>query len=218
MYSYSESWYYYPVLPRNDFRPDSYGNPGSHTMSIHSGCISKHEDELSKTLRELWEQHVFWTRLAIVSIVFQLPDVSVTLSRLLRNATDMGNAIRPFYGDEAAKKFEQLIRDHLVIAADLVKAAVAGNQSQVNALEKKWYANADDVTNFLASANPYFPKEAFRKMFYHHLALTKAEAVTMIGKDYAQSIALFDQIEKEALIMADMMTKPIVAQFPAHFR
>lgn len=110
-----------------------------------------------------------------------------------------------------------MIKEHLVIAADLVKAAIAGNQAAVASLDKKWHANADEIVNFLGSINPYIQREEFRNMFYMHLALTKAEAVQMIQKNFKSSIEVFDEIEKQALRMADTITDAIVKQFPQLF-
>ncbi|CAG9612567.1 hypothetical protein BACCIP111899_01744 [Bacillus rhizoplanae] len=130
----------------------------------------------------------------------------------------MGNSLKPFYGQNAATKYSNLIKDHLVIAADLVKAAKAGDQHAASIAEKKWYANGDEIVEFLSSINPYIPKEKFRKMFYEHLALTKAEAVSMLKKDYQSGVQLYDKIEKEALEMADALTEGIVKQFPQVFQ
>jgi hypothetical protein len=169
-------------------------------------------------MRSLWEQHVTWTRLAIIGIIFNLPDVNVTVGRLLQNATHMGLSLEPFYGENAVKKYSALIKDHLTIAADLVKSAKAGDQNTAAAIEKKWYSNGDEIVEFLTSINPYIEKEEFRKMFYEHLALTKAEVIAFLNKDYDASVKLYDKIEKEALEMADTITDAIVKQFPQVFQ
>lgn len=177
-------------------------------------CLTKAQIEFKNHMRLLWEQHVAWTRMAIISLVFGLPDTDVVLARLLQNPPDMGNALKPFYGESIANAFSNLIKEHLVIAVDLVKAAKAGDTNAAAAAEKRWYANADQIVDFLAHINPYFPKDEFRKMFYDHLALTKAEAVTMLNKDYKTSVQLYDRIEREALMMADMISNAILIQFP----
>ncbi len=207
MYPYWQSYY------------SPYHNPYvQFDTSVRNYRISKNENFLKGYMRSLWEQHVAWTRLAIISIVFNLPDVNITVGRLLQNATHMGLSLEPFYGEDAVKKYSTLIKDHLVIAADLVKTAKAGDQNSATAIEKKWYANGDEIVAFLTSINPYIDKEAFRNMFYEHLALTKAEALAFLNKDYEAGVKLYDKIEKEALEMADMITKAIVQQFPQVFQ
>ncbi len=181
------------------------------------GTITKAQAELSDYIRMLWEQHVVWTRLTILSIVFGLPDVDLVTNRLLQNPKDFEALLKPLYGEEAAAKFADLFTSHLVIAAELVKAAKAGDNTAAADAEKRWYANADEIAAFLASINPYWSEESWKKMLYDHLAMTKNEAVYMLTGKYAEGIAIFDQIEQQALGMADMMTNGIINQFPDIF-
>lgn len=180
-------------------------------------CVSQSAVQLLSDMRMLWEQHITWTRLAIQSLVFNTPDQPYTIARLLRNGPDMGNMLVPYYGEEAGRTYGNLIKEHLLIAADLVKAAIAGDQQAVASTEKKWYANADQIVDFLSRLNPFFPKEAFHKMFYRHLELVKSEAVTLISKDYQANVDLFDEMERDALMMADTITASIIKQFPQMF-
>ncbi|MEH7225598.1 LysM domain-containing protein [Bacillus sp. JJ1566] len=180
-------------------------------------CISQAELDYRNDMRSLWEEHVAWTRMAIISLVFKLPDLDFVLKRLLRNATDMGNMIRRLYGDEAATTYAKLIQEHLLLAAELVKAALAGDQKAAMTAEKKWYQNADKIAKFLSTGNPYISEEAFRKMFYEHLALTKQEAVTMINKDFQKDIEVYDKIEKLAREMADTISDAMVLLYPDMF-
>lgn len=180
-------------------------------------CISKAEADYLAMNRLLWMEHVNWTRMTIISIVFGLPDLPFVQARLLRNATDLGNCLRPFYGDHIADRYAELIKEHLVIAAQLVTAANKGDAATAAAKEKEWYRNADDIATFLSTINPYLSKEAVQHMFYSHLALTKKEAVTMIQKDYQEDVQVFDEIEAEALAMSDMIANAIVMQFCYRF-
>jgi len=186
-------------------------------LDSYRECFSKAEIDLRDFMRLLWEQHVYWTRMTIISIVNELPDEEATTNRLLRNAKDFEMLFNHFYGHRAAHEFGSLITDHLVIAAELVKAAKAGQSQAAADAEKRWYANADDIVCFLAHINPYWPKKCMRQMWYKHLSLTKAEAVAIIAKDYTKSIAIFEQIEEEALMMADIFANGIVKQFPERF-
>ncbi|MFZ5973784.1 MAG: LysM peptidoglycan-binding domain-containing protein [Bacillota bacterium] len=171
------------------------------------------ELELRNTWRTLWEQHVAWTRMTILSDVFGLPDLSFTAGRLLRNPQDMALVMRRFYGDFAANTFKELMTNHLLIAIDLVNAAKAGNAAAASEAEKRWYANADDIAYFLAHLNPNWPQDAIKTMLYQHLSLTKKEAEAIRKGEYNLSIQLYDRIEQQALEMADAISAGIAKQF-----
>lgn len=173
--------------------------------------------ELSNNFRKLWEQHTAWTRMAIISLVFDLPDTEPVINRLLQNPKDFANIFKLYYGDSVASKFSDLLRDHLVIASQLVKAAKAGDTNAATDAEKRWYANADEIAVFLSSINPYWSQEDWRRMLHNHLKLVKSEAVNMLTKNYAGSISAYDQNENQALEMADTMTLDIINQFPDLF-
>lgn len=186
-------------------------------MATSQTHITKATLDLNNLLRMLWEQHVYWTRLVILSIVFGLPDIDLVTNRLLRNPKDFAAALRMFYGDAAAAKFENLFTNHLTIAADLVKAAKAGKTTAAADAEKRWYANADQIALFLASINPHWSEQEWRRLLYNHLAMTKNEAVDYLTHNYAESITTFYSIEKEALEMADLMIRGLVQQFLHQF-
>lgn len=194
------------------FIPQKYGYHQKFIQS-YSNCISAEEQRLHDQFRLLWEQHVYWTRMAIVSILMSLPDEEYVSNRLLRNPKDFEVALRPYYGEINSQKFEELLTSHLSIAAELVKALKAGNNIAAADADKRWYANADQIAEFLGSINPYWSVQEWKKMLYDHLSMTKEEAAAIMDKRFEDSIYIFDAIEKEALMMADTMTQGIVEQF-----
>jgi hypothetical protein len=167
---------------------------------------------LRMALRDLWVDHVVWTRLYIISAVSGAPDADFAAQRLLKNQEDIGNAIKPFYGEAAGDKLTLLLKDHILIAVDLLKAAKAGDSAGAQAAEQKWYKNADDIATFLSDANPNWSKKDLLEMLNKHLALTKTEAVARLTGDYGKDIATFDEIKKEAMEMADQLAYGIVRQ------
>lgn len=177
------------------------------------GMLSEAAIHLRDCFRLLWEQHVYWTRMTIISIAADSPDLEPTTNRLLRNATDFEMLFRHFYGDRIAANFGRLIKDHLVIAAKLVNAAKAGDSKGAADAEKIWYANAEEIVCFLNHINPYWSVKCMRAMWFEHLAMTKAEAVARLNKDYPKDIAIFNKIEKQALLMADDFSNGIIRQF-----
>lgn len=176
-------------------------------------CLSRAELELRNTMRLLWSQHVYWTRAAVMSLINDSPDLDMVLARLLRNAPEMGDALVPYYGKEAGDRYSELIKEHLVLAADLVKAAKAGDTKRFEAINKKWYANADDIAEFLSMINPFITKHEMQEMMYKHLELLTAVTTYLLEKNYTASINTFDLYELQALHMADEISEAIVAQF-----
>ena len=169
-------------------------------------------------MRRLWEDHVTWTRLAIISLTTDAPDTEATVGRLLENQTDIGDAIKPFYGETAGQELTGLLRDHILIAAELIAAARAGDQTAVAEAQSRWTANADEIATFLAGANPRFwDLDEMKAMLHEHLRLTANEAVARIQGDWAADVAAYDEIHLQALGMADMLSNGIVKQFQARF-
>ena len=182
------------------------------------GSISKRELALRNDMRKLWEDHVTWTRLAIISLTTSAPDTQATVGRLLRNQDDIGDAIKPFYGDAAGEELSRLLREHILIAADLIAAATAGDQAGVETHQARWRANADELAAFLHTANPRSWKlRQMRTMLYEHLDLTTAEVVARLQADWAADVAAYDAIHLQALEMADELSAGIVRQFPHRF-
>ena len=222
MNPYSNGLPSYPVGPSYRGPYSHYTAPVRYILNNQTDvygrcCISKAKADFMSMNRLLWMEHVNWTRMTIMGIVFGLPDLPSVQERLLRNATDLGNCLRPFYGDNIADRYAALIKEHLVLAAELVTAAAKGDANKAAEAEKQWYRNADDIADLLSSINPYLNKEEVRKMFYKHLALTKQEAVYMLQKNYKADIEVFDKIEAEALEMSDLIAGGIVKQFPGMF-
>ena len=172
-------------------------------------------------MRKLWEDHITWTRMFIVSAATEsgnLPDLAPTVDRLLANQVDLGNAIKPFYGDAAGNHLTALLREHILTAADIVSAAKAGDDSAVATAKDAWYANADEIAAFLSAANPReWPLDEMRSMMRSHLDLTLAEAVARLQGRYADDIVAYESVHAEILEMADMLSSGIVAQFPSRF-
>lgn len=170
-------------------------------------------------MRKLWEDHITWTRLVIVSIANDLPDTNPTVQRLLQNQADIGDAIKPFYGEAAGDQLTALLTDHITIAAEILQAAKNGDTAAQNDAIKRWYANADAIAEFLHAANPKnWPLDEMKAMMKEHLDLTLEEAVAYLTGDHTASINAYDEVHTQILGMADMLSEGIIKQFPNDFK
>jgi hypothetical protein len=179
--------------------------------------------DMHDAMRKLWEDHITWTRLVIVDALADpdafLPSFETSRDRLLQNQVDIGNAVKPFYGEAAGDQLAALLTDHITIAAEILVAAKSGDDPALEDAIARWYDNADDIAVFLNTANPeHWPLEEMRAMMREHLDLTLQEAVAYLSGDYAGSANAYDSIHEQALEMADMLSEGIVLQFPRMFK
>lgn len=190
-------------------------HPNDHAAAPAQNLID--QDVFQQDMRKLWEDHITWTRLFIVSAIAELPDLDATAGRLLQNQADIGAAIATFYGDEAGAVLTDLLREHILGAADLLAAAKAGDAAAVQTQSERWYRNADDISRFLADANPNWPYGAMKKMMRGHLDQTLDEATARLTGDWAADVAAYDEIHHHILMMSDALADGIIAQFPDRF-
>jgi hypothetical protein len=196
-----------------------HGHSTEHAPMAKQRGVSAQRLALHDAMRRLWEDHITWTRLFIVSAVAGLPETEATTQRLLRNQRDIGDAIKPFYGRRAGERLTSLLEEHIMLAAQIVGAAKAGDQAAVEAHSSAWYRNANQIADFLNRANPrHWPRREMRSMMRSHLDLTLAEAVAHLQGEHRKSIRLYDRVHRQILAMADMLSDGIAAQFPKRFR
>jgi DNA polymerase III delta prime subunit len=170
-------------------------------------------------MRKLWEDHITWTRVFIISAAAGLPDKDAATQRLLQNQADIGNAIKPYYGAAAGDQLTALLRDHILISADVVAAAKANDQAKLADANRRWSANADQIADFLSKANPKnWPDAEMRQMMHDHLRLTTDEAVARLHGDWAGDVKAYDAVHNQILSMADMLSAGIINQYPAKFK
>jgi len=160
---------------------------------------------------------VIWTRQYIVAAVAGTPDADAAAGRLLRNQEDIGNAIVPFYGDGAGAGLTKLLKDHIMIAVDLVAAAKSNDQQSFAANDQKWTDNGREIARFLSGANPAWPEADVNDLLGQHLSLTKGEVVARLTQNWAADVQAFDDIYAEAMVIADTLYDGLVAQFPDRF-
>ena len=169
-------------------------------------------------MRKLWEDHIVWTRLYIVGAAAQLPDLELTTQRLLRNKDDIGDVIASFYGKQAGDGLAALLKEHILGAAELLAAAKGGDQAAVDASGAVSFENADAIGEYLGGANPEnWPAADVSAQMRMHLDMTLQEAVARLTGDYAGDIEAYDMVHDHILMMADLLSTGIIAQFPERF-
>jgi hypothetical protein len=201
----------------------AHGNPAQPpmkmTMTAQSSAQTAKAVALRTDMRKLWEDHITWTRLAIISLETGTPDTNATVARLLRNQADIGNAIKRYYGKAAGNELTKQLRAHILIAADVIAAAKAGDSAKLADAQARWVKNADQIAAVLHSVNPrYWKLGAMKAEMHRHLDLTTQEAVARLQGNWTADVAAYDKVHQHILHMSDMLSQGITKQFPARFR
>ena len=187
-------------------------------LLIPSATHAQSRSSFHDAMRRLWSDHVAYTRLFIVAAAANSPDKEATTQRLLQNQADIGNAVAEFYGRDAGDKLTALLKDHILIAANIVAAAKAGDDAKVTSENARWRDNATDIARFLHGANPeHWPQAKLEKAMFMHLDQTLSEASNELKGNYSASIQDHDEAMTHMLMVADTLSDGIAAQFPAKF-
>ena len=191
------------------------------TDTIHAASVSTDvspaQAALQDGMRTLWFQHMEWTYATVAAFAAGSKGLQPTLDRLLANQTQIGDAIKPYYGDEAGTALTTLLKAHINGAVPILVAAKAGNTADLNKSVAAWYVNAKEIADFLAKANPQWPKADMEDMMKGHIDQTLVYATAQLQGRYAASITAYGEAEAHMVEMADMLTAGIVKQFPDKF-
>ena len=174
--------------------------------------------DLKMTMRKLWTDHTVWTRDYIIAAVDDKPDAMAAANRLMKNQEDIGNAIAGYYGAAAGQQLTSLLKQHISIAVDLIKAAKANNATAQKQADDKWQQNAVEIATFLSKANPNWPQATLVDMMKMHLSTTTNEVVARLKHDYDADVRAYDAVYDHILMMSDALSDGIVKQFPDKFK
>lgn len=174
-------------------------------------------DVLKQDMRKLWTDHVVWTRAYIVAAVADQPDAQAAANRLMKNQEDIGNAIGSIYGAPAGQQLTTLLKEHISIAVDLIKAAKAGDKAGQQAADAKWQQNGVAIADFLSKANPNWPRATLVDLMKGHLTSTTNEVVARLTKNWDADVRAYDEVYRHILMMSDALADGIVKQFPNKF-
>src|SRR5215469_2100770 len=200
-------------------RGEAHAGVLGHDQSVGPvGLPTAAEVAFHDQMRKLWEDHVTWTRLAIVEFADGSAGFNTTATRLLQNQTDIGTAIAAFYGAAAGQELTTLLDAHINLAVALLQDAKTQNTTAFAANKASWYDNANQIADFLSAANPRFwPDDVMRASMKEHLDQTLAEAQDELSGNYTASVSDYEAIHLHIIALADLLSRGIMRQFPSKF-
>lgn len=177
------------------------------------------QEEFRAAMRELWNEHGSLTVRAIVAAVSGLDETGPVVAALQANQDKIGDAVKPFYGEEGGDALAALLHEHIDTAVATLTAAIGGDSAELETASAAFYANGDDIAAFLSEANSQnWELEVMEEMMAMHLDQVVELATLQIQGDYEQAINVYGAyIHHLNVGMADMLSSGIIAQFPDQF-
>ena len=167
-------------------------------------------------MRKLWSIHVKLTRTVIIGIANDSPTLMNDIRELLKNQEDIGNGIREKFGDNAANTLTALLKDHINIAGELLKAAKTNNTKSVEYQKSLWFNNADQISKFLSGLNNSWSYDKIKNILYDHLNLTLKEGVAQFKGNTNESVNWYNKALYQIVSMADVLTMGVLNQVALH--
>lgn len=186
------------------------GNPGSNNETE-----SEREDSilrLNEDMRLAWLNHVYWTRMYLMSAVADNADQQAVEERLLETADEITDVFARYLPIATTRQLRNLLTEHIEIGGQIIQALKAKNMTDYDALVQEWYRNANQMAALFANYNPYFESRETRNMLLNHLDLTREEIEHQVNGEYEQSIDVFRDVEQQALAMADYFARGLLAR------
>ena len=173
---------------------------------------------LSNAMRDLWTDHMFWTYATVDAFFNNTAELEADLNRLLANQIEIGNAIKPFFGDAAGDELGTLLTEHIQLAVPVLTAAQDGDSTALETALADWYQNAADVAEFVSAAGPdAWPLEVTEPMLKGHIDSTVIYATALLEGDFTAAIAEFDKANDHMMMLAEALAAGIISQFPEEF-
>ena len=98
-------------------------------------------------------------------------------------------------------------------AAAAVTAALANDPPGFTTAKTNWYANADQVAAFLASANPSWPEADLKLALHTCIDDALADATDQMTAAWTTDVTAADTLRSQARGVADALSAGVIAQF-----
>jgi hypothetical protein len=138
-----------------------------------------HYGNAKETLRKAFTDHAVYTKFVITDIVEALPNLATDIDRLVKNQEEIGHIFSVSIGSEKGIELANLLKEHIRLAGESVKAIKSGVDANTTFLEQ-----AETVGQFLSSLNPEklplaSTKEAFKKHSQYVIDIATAQKTVL---------------------------------------
>lgn len=169
-------------------------------------------------LRDLWMEHAFWARNYVVAT--QSPGTradAVSEDQVSINARALADTLIPFYGQDAADRLFALLTGHWHAIKLYNEGTLEGSATQQSRAIQALRFNAQQIAEFLDSANPYLSEDVVLELLDVHGVYHTTQIDLIHASQFAREVDVWDAIRRHTLVIADSLTEALAQHFPEEF-
>lgn len=167
---------------------------------------------LNQTLRSLWEQLSYWLRMYLVSVSGDMSDGEEVRNRLQQIPEQMERVFAQYYPPEIAAELRQSLEQFVNGLTTLAGLVKNGSAEETDRKEMELEQEADRLAELFSNVNINYDADQLKEALGEYLLQTKREIVARLSGEFAEDIATFDEVERQALRIADYLASGIREQ------
>jgi len=164
-------------------------------------------------LRQLWTQLAIWSRSLIVSTAGNLGDIQMIEDRLMYLPEAFAALLGQYFEPQEADRFRELLVEHIAAVLALVSAEKNNDIQTVNHETANLYDNANRIAAYLVSIDSYWNREHWGTILDDYIEILLADLVARMAGEYAKEIDIFDDLQTQAIKLADYMAQGMMQKF-----
>lgn len=186
-------------------------------LSICSGqdqnTVQRDEVDLNNDMRKAWQQHVYWTRMLMTSLLNDLKDQEAVEKRVMKTPEGIAGVFEKFYDKAVIAQLRQLLEEHTRIGGEIIQTTKESGIQAADQLERQWYQNADQIARLLSDINKDYSYDELQRALAQHLEMLKQQLMASVNQEYNEAVGVFDEGENQILELADYLTEGLLKQF-----
>lgn len=202
------------MIYRNQINPPpGVPAPNAPSPPEFTGIIEAEQLALITNLRQLWMQLAIWSRSLIVSTAGNLSDIQMITDRLMYLPEAFASVLSQYFEPQEADRFRELLEEHIAVVLALVSAEKNNDVQTVNQETMNLYDNANRIAAYLVSVNAYWNNEHWQIILDDYIEMLLADLVARMAGVYAKEIDIFDDLQTQAIKLADYMARGMMQRF-----
>ncbi len=169
--------------------------------------------ELNQDIRLAWEQLAYWTRMYLLANKDNQEEVNSSAERLRQIPAVMADIFEQYYPADVTTQLQQSLTSFVENTITLINAVKNSERETTDATEVKLEQDVSNLAEILSNMNINYDKNALETELGEFLVLTKREIVSRVSGQYADDIETFDNLEQQAMKIAEYLSSGIMRQY-----